>query len=31
MAAFFHAPKNTAAVSGVGGSTTATRSPRPTP
>ena len=29
--AFFHVPKKTAAVSGVGGSTTATRSPRSTP
>ena len=31
MPAFFHVPKKTAAVSGVGGSTTATRSPRSTP
>jgi hypothetical protein len=31
MPAFFHVPKKIAAVSGVGGSTTATRSPRATP
>ena len=31
MPAFFQVPKKTAAVSGVGGSTTATRSPGSTP